>query len=79
MKWFLIWYITVTLPNGNVIDSSESRRLMASESNCRAAIKMKQTELEAQLGTRKYASYGTIAPTGGYGTVSKVSVGCIER
>ena len=79
MSWYLIWFFTVTLPNGNAYDTSEARMMMVSEEACRSAIYIKQTEQEQLLGSARYVYSGTIAPTGGYGIITSVSTGCIQR
>lgn len=79
MKWYLIWFFTVTLPNGNAFDTSESRMMMFSEEACHAAIQIKQTEQEQLLGAARYVYSRSFNTTGGYGIITSISVGCVQR
>lgn len=79
MKWYLIWFFTVTLPNGNAFDTSESRMMVLSEEACYAAIQIKQTEQEQLLGAARYVYSRSFNTTGGYGIITSISVGCVQR
>lgn len=79
MKWYLIWFLTVTLPNGQELETIESRMMMDSEKDCELAVPAKMLEQEILLGSTGRVYGRTVAPTGGQGTVTAVHVGCILR
>ncbi len=79
MKWYLIWFLTITLPSGETLDTKPERMLMHSELDCVLAMEFKQIEQEARLGAVAWASHRTIAPYGGRGSVTSVTVGCISE
>ena len=79
MKWYLIWFITITLPGGESLDTKPERISMPNEAACHHAMELKQIEQEARLGQTAWASQPTIAPYGGRGSVTGITVGCIPE
>ena len=80
MKWYLIWFLTVTLPHGSGdVNTSEARMMMRSKLECEQAMLVKKIEQEGLLGTTRWVSHGTIAPYGGKGEVTGITVGCVQR
>jgi len=79
MKWYLIWFFVVTLPSGETRETIEARMQMPSQAECIRAIPMKQAELEDLLGAMGRVYGRTVAPTGGRGVITGISVGCVER
>jgi hypothetical protein len=53
--------------------------MMKSETECHLAMPIKQIEQEGLLGTKRYVYSKTVTPTGGYGVVTGVTVGCTRR
>ena len=79
MKWYLIWYFTVLLPNGSSVDTIEESFPMSTEYQCVEAMDIKLVELEFLIGTSRWVAHRTVAPTGGRGMVTGVTVGCVQR
>ena len=79
MKWYLIWFLTVTLPTGETLNTREESFVMRSEMDCTFSMQIKQLEQEGLLGTTRWASNPTVAPYGGKGTVTGVTVKCEMR
>ena len=79
MKWYLIWYFTVLLPNGSSVDTIEDSFPMSTEYQCVEAMDIKLVELEFLIGTSRWVAHRTVAPTGGRGMVTGVTVGCMQR
>jgi len=79
MKWYLIWYLSVLLPSGSSIDTTEDSFPMISQRQCIEAMDIKQRELEFLIGTSRWVAHRTVAPSGGRGMVTGITVGCVQR
>ena len=78
MKWYLIWFFTVSLPGHNV-DTAEEIFPMRDQQQCIEAMEIKRNSLESLLGTSRWVAHRTVAPSGGRGIISGITVGCVHR
>lgn len=52
---------------------------MISQRQCIEAMDIKQRELEFLIGTSRWVAHRTVAPSGGRGMVTGITVGCVQR
>ena len=79
MHWYLIWFFVVTLPNGETRETIEARMQMESKEKCELVMPLKLGELEDMIGTMGRVYGSKTIPSGGQGTITGVTVGCVQR